>query len=80
MNKKDKYSNGNEAVRKMRGILGDIWRQIALMPFYNEDLAGINRRYQKARDSAMAFGEDIMGYPKRIRWRTNGLHAIGDHI
>ncbi len=80
MTEKNRYSNGNEAVKRMKNILGDIWRQIALMPFYNETLEEMNGNYQKARDIAMAFGEDVNQYPRRIRWRTNRLHIIGDHI
>ena len=80
MKNKNIYQNGESAVKKMRDILGDLWRQIELMPFYNESLESINGSYHEARDTAIAFGKDVNQYPRRIKWKTNGLHCIGDYI
>ncbi|MAH03475.1 hypothetical protein CMI39_01670 [Candidatus Pacearchaeota archaeon] len=70
------YLSGGHAINEMINILGDIWRQEALMPFYNNSLELINKNYSKARDSAIAFGKDVSKYPKRIRWQTAGLEIV----
>ncbi|MDP2628550.1 MAG: hypothetical protein Q8P15_01485 [Nanoarchaeota archaeon] len=76
MKDKNKYLDGRSAVKKMRDLLGDIWRQNELRPFYNESLEWINKNYKEARDSAIAFGKDVSRYPKKIRWQTAGLEII----
>ena len=76
MTNKEKYQYGNVAVRKMADLLGDIWRQNELKPFYNESLDCINKHYHEARGAAVALGEDVSKYPKRIRWQTAGLEII----
>ena len=78
MKNKYKYSSGEAAVKRMREILGDLWRQIELTPFYNQSLESINRDYGEARYVALAFGKDVTLYPRRVRWRTNGSRCIGD--
>lgn len=76
MENKNGYLSGEDAINKMREILGDIWRQNELKPFYNESIEEINECYHEARDSAMAFGKDVSKYPRRIKWQTSGLEIV----
>jgi len=75
---KNNYLSGIETINKMQNILRDLWRQKELRPFYNHDLDWINKKYIEARDAAIAFGEDVSNFPRRIKWRTNGSQIIKD--
>lgn len=80
MTNKDKYADGKHAVKIMRELLGDIWRQNQLGMFYGENIESQNKRYQHARDAAIALGKDVSEYPRKLRWSTHGLEIIGNRL
>ena len=70
------HFDGKNALRRMRKLLEDIWRQNELGMMYGESIESQNKKYQNARDAAMALGEDVSKYPRRLKWSTPGLEII----
>jgi hypothetical protein len=76
MTNKNNYSYGSDAVKRMEDILSGLWVEETLGPTHGESIEYLNKVYQSSRDAAMAFGENVSQYPRRLKWSTKGLDIV----